>query len=70
MSLRQMISKRLNYFTEIFVMGVSVIVLKLLFSDGWTASQIVQSLLIHETPVNRFIGDYFIKDKLLPENGG
>lgn len=51
-------------------MGVSVIVLKLLFSDGWTASQIVQSLLIHETPVNRFIGDYFIKDKLLPENGG
>ena len=42
----------------------------LLYSDGWTVSQIAQALLIHETSVNRFINDYFVKGKLLPENGG
>ena len=39
-------------------------------SNGWTAKEIADALLVHETTVVRHINDYLHSEKLKPENGG
>lgn len=39
-------------------------------SNGWSAEEIAEALLIHETTVRQHIKDYLHSKKLKPENGG
>ena len=39
-------------------------------SNGWSAQEIADALLIHETTVRQHIKDYLHSKKLKPENGG
>ena len=39
-------------------------------SNGWSAEEIADALLIHETTVRQHIKDYLHSKKLKPENGG
>lgn len=39
-------------------------------SNGWSAEEIADALLIHETTVRQHINDYRHSKKLTPENGG
>jgi DNA-binding NarL/FixJ family response regulator len=39
-------------------------------SNGWSAQDIADALLIHETTVRQHIKDYLHSKKLKPENGG
>ena len=39
-------------------------------SNGWSAAEIADALLIHETTVRKHLKDYQTSKKLKPENGG
>lgn len=39
-------------------------------SNGWSAEEIADALLIHETTVRNHLADYALSKKLKPENGG